>query len=142
MRKSELPLGEFHFVDAGCGAGIAGLYAGDNYPFASIGGFDLNPSLIDAARTNASRLPPRAPARFWVGDAKTEQLLSHRTCLFLFNPFGAQTARALLTNNIGVLRQSRSIACLANDRLLPTFLDFGRLLHRDAQWNLSVVAFG
>lgn len=137
-----LRLSDYHFVDVGCGAGIASLYAGARHPFLSTGGFDFNPSLVEAATKNASRFSDRRrEVLFWVGDAKSEQLALARTCLFLFNPFGIETARIMLESNIQRLVASESIAFLANDHLLPVFLDFGNLVGRNRRWNLSVVEF-
>lgn len=133
---------DYHFVDVGCGAGIASLYAGNRYPFLSTGGFDFSPQLIEAAQKNARKFSDSEDwVRFWVGNAKSERFALARTCLFLFNPFGARTARIMLEANHQQLVASESIAFLANDRLLPVFLDFGRLSARDARWNLSVVEF-
>lgn len=127
------------FLDVGCGAGIASLYAGSRYPFVSTGGFDLDAQLVEAARRNARRMG--LSARFWMGDAREELLPEERLSLFLFNPFGDGTAEALLEQNAAKLSSTGSIALLANDHVLHVFLEFGQLLERDDHWNCSVVAF-
>ncbi len=130
----------FDFIDVGCGSGIASIYAQRRYSLKNSGGFDLDPSLVEAANRNARR--SGFSARFWVGDAAKEIFSDKRCFLFFFNPFGEATVRSLLANNWRALADSQSTALLANDHALPVFLEYGTLGWRDNRWNCSVVQFG
>ena len=127
-----------HFVDVGCGVGIPSIYAERRYDFAGASGFDLDPSLVDVAKANSKASGDRC--EFWVADANHEVLPSRKTVLFMFNPFGAETARKFLNLNAPALIRTGSVALLANDHLLPVFMEHGTLLWRSQRWNCSVVA--
>lgn len=127
-----------HFVDVGCGVGIPSIYAERRYAFAGASGFDLDPSLIKVAKANSKASGDRC--EFWVADANHEVLPSRKTLLFMFNPFGAETARKFLNLNALSLNRTGSVALLANDHLLPVFMEHGALLWRSKRWNCSVVA--
>ena len=58
--------------------------------------------------------------KFEVRDAKKIHLPNERLAVFLFNPFGLDTMRIFLSNNIKLMRQNKSVMMYANDQ----FLDF------------------
>ena len=93
------PIDEFTFVDLGAGMGRAMLLA-SQYPFRSVVGVELNPTLARIARKNAAqwRMAGRAlaPMRVVCRDAVEFAFPKGPCVAFLFNPFNAQVMRRLL----------------------------------------------
>jgi hypothetical protein len=93
------PIDEFTFVDLGAGMGRAMLLASE-YPFRSVVGVELNPTLARIARKNAAlwRAAGRAlsPLRVVCRDAVEFEFPKGPCVAFLFNPFNAQVMRRLL----------------------------------------------
>lgn len=85
------------FYDIGCGMGRVVCLAARHRVTKSVG-IELNPGLAAVARCNAERLRGRrAPIEVRVADAVTADL-GDGTIYYLFNPFGAETLRAVLAN--------------------------------------------
>jgi hypothetical protein len=81
--------------DAGCGMGrIICFFASS--PLKACVGVEYDPALADAARRNIARLRGRrSPATVVTGDAACHDY-GQVTALFMYNPFGMQTLRAVL----------------------------------------------
>jgi predicted RNA methylase len=100
-----LPIGdprEYAFVDLGCGKGRTLFLAADN-GFSPVIGVELDPRLSGIARSNgyahAAAAGLNEPAVTVVNnDAADFPFPPVPTVVFLFNPFGADTLRAVLTN--------------------------------------------
>lgn len=85
------------FYDIGCGMGRVVCLTARHRVAKSVG-IELNPRLAAVARRNAERLRGRrAPIEVRVADAVTADL-GDGTVYYLFNPFGADTLRAVLVN--------------------------------------------
>jgi SAM-dependent methyltransferase len=99
--KPLAPLDEFTFIDLGAGMGRALLLASE-FPFRSVLGVELNPTLTRIARRNlavwraAGRA--RAPMQIIDGDAAAFELPLAPCVAFLFNPFGGPVLRRILGN--------------------------------------------
>jgi SAM-dependent methyltransferase len=97
--KPIAPIDEFTFVDLGAGMGRAMLLAAE-YPFRSVVGVELNPTLARIGRKNlalwrkAGRA--KAPTRMLCRDAAAYEFPPGPCVAFLFNPFGAPVLRRLL----------------------------------------------
>jgi len=97
--KPAAPIDEFTFVDLGAGMGRALLLAAE-FPFRSVVGVELNPTLARIGRRNmalwrkAGRA--RSPMRMLCGDAAEFELPPGPCVVFLFNPFGAPVLRRVL----------------------------------------------
>jgi hypothetical protein len=80
------------FIDLGCGKGRPLLVASE-YPFSSLVGFELTPSLVLQARKNAAvisrRFAQRAPIAIEQQDASLFPVPAGNAVIFLYNPFGA-----------------------------------------------------
>lgn len=93
------PIDAYTFVDLGAGMGRALLLAAD-YPFRTVLGVELHPTLARIARRNlalwraAGRT--RVPMRMHCRDAVAFPLPPGPCLIFLFNPFGAPVLRRLL----------------------------------------------
>jgi SAM-dependent methyltransferase len=91
----------YTFLDVGAGKGRALLLA-SQFPFASIEGIELNPSLVRIAQANIDlwqRDPhsvPLAPIAIHHADATRYQLPDTPTLAFLFHPFEAPVLRRFL----------------------------------------------
>lgn len=99
LRQVPADLSEFTFIDFGAGMGRALLIASD-YPFRSIIGVELLPSLADIAEQNLRKY--RSPSQrcfsieLFRGDALTFDPPGGDTVYFLYNPFGPDVLRPLL----------------------------------------------
>jgi SAM-dependent methyltransferase len=83
--------------DIGCGMGRVVCLAARRRITKAVG-IELNPGLAAIARRNAERLRGRrAPIEIRLADAVTADL-GDGTVYYLFNPFGADTLRAVLAN--------------------------------------------
>lgn len=84
-------------IDIGCGKGRA-LYCFARSGAASVTGLESVARWAETARRNLSRLPAGAsPARVLTADAAT-YAFTEENVLFLYNPFGVRTLRAMLDN--------------------------------------------
>ncbi len=85
------PIGDYTFIDLGCGKGRAVLLASE-HAFREVIGVELNPSLAAIARANADRWiaagRPNCVIRIERGDATAIAWPSGPCAVFLFNPFG------------------------------------------------------
>ena len=90
---------EFTFVDLGAGMGRALLLASE-FPFRTVIGVELNPTLVRMARKNVARWDASglasASVRVKHGDAVEFQIPPGPCVVFMFNPFGAPVMRRLL----------------------------------------------
>lgn len=97
--KPIAPIDEFTFIDLGAGMGRAVLLASE-YPFRTVVGVELHPTLARIARRNATiwraAARPLAPMRMVLGDAVEFRFPEGPCIAFLFNPFGAPVLRRLL----------------------------------------------
>lgn len=92
------PMDAYTFVDLGCGMGRAVLL-GAEYPFRTVVGVELHPTLAKIARRNLAvwRAAGRAlaPTKILCRDALDFQFPQGPCVVFLFNPFGATVLRRL-----------------------------------------------
>jgi len=98
--KPAAPIDEYSFVDLGAGMGRALLLASE-FPFRTVIGVELNPTLARIGRRNLAlwRAAGRAqaPMRMVCRDAAEFELPAGPCVVFLFNPFGAPVLKRLLT---------------------------------------------
>jgi SAM-dependent methyltransferase len=84
-------LSDCTFIDLGCGKGRPLLVASE-YPFRSLIGFELTPSLVLQARKNAAviarKFAQRAPIAIEQQDASLFPVPEGNAVIFLYNPFG------------------------------------------------------
>lgn len=92
-------MGEYAFVDVGCGKGRAVLLASE-MNFREVMGVELNEGLVEIAARNVElwRTGGRArcPVRVECLDAAKIELPDGPSLVYLYNPFRAQVLRALL----------------------------------------------
>jgi SAM-dependent methyltransferase len=121
-----LPVGDpagFTFVDLGCGKGRALLLAAE-HGYGRVIGVELDAGLADTARRNIKAYENASPGRAGVVevvavDAAAFVPPAGPTVVFLFNPFGEDTLRAVVD------RIERSAA-------RPVFVAYFNPMHRDA----------
>jgi SAM-dependent methyltransferase len=93
------PLDEYTFVDLGAGMGRAVLLAAE-YPFRTVVGVELHPTLAGIARKNLTAWRAagraRAPMRILCQDVLEYPFPAGPCVAFLFNPFRAPVLRRLL----------------------------------------------
>jgi SAM-dependent methyltransferase len=91
------PQGNDVFFDIGCGKGRCLCMFG-RLPLRRVVGIELDPSLVEAARSNAKRLRgKRTPIEVRCQDAATADY-SEGTIYFLYWPFGIDTMKDVLEN--------------------------------------------
>lgn len=99
-------LRQFAFVDFGAGKGRVLLLA-RQYPFASVTGVELSPSLVATARENIQRcrgLPGRCgQIEVRQENAVNFQLPGEALVLFFYHPFVLSTMRAVMSNILASL---------------------------------------
>ena len=84
------------FVEIGCGKGRV-LLAATRYPVAEIVGVELSPELADLARGNLGKQAPCAQ-RFEVSNIAAQEFdFSRGNVYYLYNPFGPDSFRAVLS---------------------------------------------
>ena len=109
-------------------------------------GFDFSASLVEKANNNKACLLSKGhegkSITFEVGNAKTYRLNSEPYVLFMFNPFGWDTMKHFLENNIDVLRKTKSWLLYANDVCVNDIAKYENISARATFFNLSVVNFG
>jgi SAM-dependent methyltransferase len=104
-------LGEYCFVDLGCGKGRALLLASE-LGFREVVGVELNPSLSAIARANAELWraagKARSPIRIEEKDALELEWPAGPCVIFLFNPFDAALMRQLADRMVAAFRDRPS----------------------------------
>jgi SAM-dependent methyltransferase len=92
-------VGEYTFVDMGCGKGRAVLMASE-MPFREVLGVELNAGLVAVAERNLQRWDElglrQCPSRVLQGDAAEFLLPEAPLLVYLYNPFRAPVMRMLL----------------------------------------------
>lgn len=112
MEAVGLGLHEFSFIDLGSGKGRALLLAAD-FPFRKIVGVEFSPRLCEIARANLRVLVARGRmdgqrAEVLCADACTFAFPSEPLVVFLFDPFGPDVLKPVITNLVASLeRQPR-----------------------------------
>jgi SAM-dependent methyltransferase len=101
------PINSYAFIDLGAGMGRAILLAAE-YPFRSVVGVEMHPTLARIARRNMAlwRAQSRAdaPMRMLCRNAVGFPLPPGPCLFFLFNPFGAPVLRRVLRSWRSVMR--------------------------------------
>jgi SAM-dependent methyltransferase len=124
IEKAGLDPQSFHFLDAGCGKGIVTLFVRDQFPFASVTGFDFVPDFIEVAGRNHKNSTISGPIDFYVGDAAEWRLDDKRWFIFLYNPFGKEILEQFLINNYAMLNKHQSVIAYGNCIEMETVLRF------------------
>lgn len=84
-------------LDAGCGKGRTVLVAARHYELRRVIGFDIQPQLVEVARTNVARVRSlRAPVELFVADAARWSVPDDLTAISLNNPFRGAVLEAFL----------------------------------------------
>lgn len=97
LRRYLEPAADDVFVDLGCGSGRV-LFVFARMQLRIIKGVDFDTAACETARKNAQRFRGRrSPISIEQGDCATFKF-SEETIVFLYNPFGTQTLRAVLDN--------------------------------------------
>jgi SAM-dependent methyltransferase len=104
VRRSleQLPdIGDYGFVDIGCGKGRPLLVA-SAMPFQRLLGIEISPALGAVAQANAAviarRFPGRPAIQIEIGDAAAALMPGPRVVCFIYHPFGPSMLTALLGN--------------------------------------------
>lgn len=117
IRKAQIDPRDHHFLDVGCGKGIAALFVLDRFFFQTVAGFDFEPGLIQAAEKNwRNSILGSKPVTYFVEDAGGIVLPEKKYFLFLFNPFSAEVFKLFMKNNVEMLRKTESVLGFANCR--------------------------
>jgi predicted RNA methylase len=99
----------FTFIDLGCGKGRA-LFVASEFAFRDIVGVELSAKLAAIARHNAALIaegfPTRTPVSVEEGDAGAVQVPPGNVVVYLYNPFGEDVLRRVLSALEAALAQS------------------------------------
>lgn len=139
----------YDLIDVGCGSGISTLYFLDNYCFSSFSGIDLSPALIATASQNLEIFNNKNKSAhkitFTVSDAR-EYLInnsSRNIFIYMFNPFGFDTASVFVSRNLEILRSRNAIIALCWDTWIWQLLEkkCHKAVIRNSLYKLSLIAF-
>lgn len=139
----------YDLLDMGCGSGISTLYFLENYPFRSFSGIDFSPELISTAACNLQRFNAIHRASynidFLVCDAR-EYLIDYSSqgiFVYMFNPFGFETASVFIAKNLERLRLRSGIIALSWDTWIWQLLamKWHKAVFRNSLYKLSLVVF-
>lgn len=119
------PLGDFTFVDLGCGKGLP-LMLAVLRGFGPVIGVELDSRLAATARQNAHAFAARAGIRDEAievveQDAAQFEFPQRPTALFMFNPFGAQTLSTVLERAVASVERCPR----------PFFVAYYNTVHRE-----------
>ena len=135
---------DFTLIDVGCGTGISTIYFYEFYEFNDFIGFDFSPKLIKIARNNLSTLSTKTFNRinFLESDAKNFKLPNKSCFIFMYNPFGFQTAKKFIENNLPVLKRNSSYIAISYDVWVEKLLEMNihKKHYRNSFYNLSIIS--
>jgi SAM-dependent methyltransferase len=122
------------FIDVGCGKGRA-LVVASEFPFRSIIGVELSPELAELAEENsqvvARNFPKRTPITVVNTDALNYGLPEGHLVIYLYNPFGKDLIRRLLTNiETALLEGDRQIRIIYYNPVCGDIFDRSSMLRR------------
>jgi len=142
MLSENLRLKDVTFVDVGCGSGISTLYVADNYNLKKYIGFDFDPELIKKAELNRKLFNMENKSLTFVQEnAKSYTLPNEKCLLFMFNPFGLETMKIFIENNLDLLTGTASIIAYANDLCIEYLYSLNTDVKRNEKFNLSLIRF-
>ena len=142
MLSENIRLKDITFVDVGCGSGISTLYVADNYNFKKYIGFDFDPELIKSAELNRNLFKMGNKSLTFVQENARSYALPNEKCLlFMFNPFGLETMKIFIENNLDLLRETASIIAYANDLCIDYLDSLNTDVKRNEKFNLSLIRF-
>jgi len=91
----------YTFVDLGCGKGRP-LIVASEMEFAAVAGVEYSPALATVARSNASiiasRFPARPPIAVHVADATNVEAIAPLIVYYMYHPFDGELVAALVAN--------------------------------------------
>lgn len=131
---------EFTFVDFGCGKGRVLCLAAE-FPFASVSGVELSPTLCDLAQQNISRMHESfgkcGDMDCTCEDATLYRLPDTPLVLYFFNPFGSEILSQVMRNVEHSLQNHprKSIVIYSN----PVHCD---LFDKSALWEEHELKYG
>ena len=135
---------EYTLIDVGCGTGISTFYFSEFYEFSNFIGFDFSSKLIKIARRNLSSFSSKKVNKinFFESDARNFKLPNKPCFIFMYNPFGFQTAKQFIQNNLSVLKCNGSYIAISYDIWIEKLLEMNihKKHFRDVFHNLSIVS--
>jgi SAM-dependent methyltransferase len=128
----------FTFIDLGCGKGRTLLIAAE-HGYRHVVGVELDPDLTQVARRNIGAYTAAKPQ--WTGtievieaDAARYEFPDTPTVLFLFNPFGADTLREVISRIEQSLTENpRPLLVVYYNPVHQSLMDASRLLRKTAR---------
>jgi SAM-dependent methyltransferase len=122
------------FIDLGCGKGRP-LFLASEFPFRSILGVELSPSLARIGQTNAAimkqRYPERTPVEVIAGDAANYRLPPGDIALFLYNPFGEELMKKVVAEvEAALASEPRTIYVIYQNPVSGSCFDASPVLKR------------
>ncbi len=140
---------EFDLLDVGCESGISTLYFCENYRFSSFSGIDLSPILIASAVRNLQKFNNKRKSNYKIAFAASDareyviEDLNRKIFIYMFNPFGFDTASIFVARNLETLRFRNAILALSWDTWIWQLLakKWHKAVIRNNLYKLSLVQF-
>ena len=134
---------DYHFLDVGCGNGIALIYAYKKLNFKSISGFDIVEKFLDYSEKNiSSSINQPEKIKIFKADANEYCVEDKPHFVFMFNPFDAYIFNNFLKNNYHILTKTKSVIAYSNSLHLNVLEKFKyRKLEKVAKYKLALIHF-
>ena len=123
LAKKNLDIKNYHFLDVGCGNGIALIYAYKKLVFKTYSGFDFVPDYVDISKKNISNLIKKKRGgrgrlnnhiTIFNFNAAEYILLNKSYFIFMFNPFNGFIMKKFIKNNYKNLVKNKSVIAYSN----------------------------
>lgn len=147
LTKKNLDTRYYHFLDVGCGNGIALIYAHKRLVFKTYSGFDFIPNYVNVSKKNISNSIKKKGVgvnnHITIFNANAgEYILQNKSYfIFMFNPFDAFIMKKFIKNNYYNLVKNKSVIAYSNYRQLNVIKNFTKNIQIIDKFKLAVCYF-
>ncbi len=144
IAKKNLDIKNYHFLDVGCGNGIALLYAYKKLVFKTYSGFDFVSNYVDITKINISNsIRGVGNSHITIFNANAaEYILQNKSYFILmFNPFDGFIMKNFINNNYKNLVKNKSVIAYSNYNQLNVIKKFNKNIQVIDKYKLAVCYF-
>jgi len=151
LTKKNLDTKDYHFLDVGCGNGIALIYAYKKLVFKTYSGFDFISNYVDFSKKNISNTIKKSGGggagagnnhiTIFNANAQEYILQNKSYFIFMFNPFDGFIMKKFIKNNYKNLVKNKSVIAYSNYRQLNVIKNFTKNIQIMDKFKLAVCYF-
>lgn len=150
LAKRNLDIKNYHFLDVGCGNGIALIYAYKRLVFKTYLGFDFVSDYVDVSKKNISnsikkkgRGLKRLNSHITIFNANAaEYILQNKSYfIFMFNPFDRFIMKKFIKNNYKNLVKNKSVIAYSNYNQLNVIKNFTKNIQIIDKFKIAICYF-